>query len=270
MYPQYAPPPYDDEPQYPEPAYVEAPPPAVVPWPMTATAQPAMAEPPPTSEPAARPRAPDQPTAGEYYIEPETFESDPEFDEYQSGEGEFAGGFGEYEQDGRRYDTGGRACPPYLPGEVAQSKTEAGHLPSDFIQHPRGTLIADFGVDWRHTKPGLARNGALRSWLTSVIAAMRADSSFGITISGYSDCVGRENNNRFLRRGRALRVKQLLLRLAGADASFLRSRIPSADPAPPDDYVADNGTIEGRAQNRGALIRHITLMPPMIVTGRVH
>jgi len=88
-----------------------------------------------------------------------------------------------------------------------------------------------------------------------VIARMRTDPRVGLSIIGFSDCVGRENNNMFLRRGRALRVKQLLLQLASpADRSFLNSRISSADAASPGEFIADNGTIAGRARNRGVLV----------------
>jgi outer membrane protein OmpA-like peptidoglycan-associated protein len=267
----YAQPPYYGEPlpepPYTEPPYVEPPyvGPAGVPPPIAppAMAEPAMPPPamapspmmePPVMPPIVEPSgtapspAPGQPAAGDLYIEPETFEFDPELDEYQGEWGELEGEFDQYEAAQRA-----SPCPPYQPGEVEKSKTPQGHLPSDFIQDSRGTLIADFGVDWRHTKPGLARDAALRSWLNQLIQQMRTNPNLGITIFGFSDCVGRENNNRFLRRGRALRVKQLLLQLAGADRSLLEDRI-FADAAAPGEFVADNGTIEGRAQNRGALI----------------
>jgi outer membrane protein OmpA-like peptidoglycan-associated protein len=251
------PPPYMEPP--PPPPVIVAPPP-MMPPPM---AQPMAAEPPPPApEPAApapsptqgQPPAQDHPaTTREFFIEPEAFEFTPEFGEYESGWGEMEGGFGEYEyEQPQRY---AKPCPLYESGEVAKSKTEAGHLPSDVIEIPmRGTMIADFGVDWRHTKPSLERDPTLKAWLTSLIAALRKAPNYGIIISGFSDCVGNENNNAFLRSGRAQRVAQLLLRLAGPYASFLSSRIAFVGPAQPDDYVADNGTVQGRAQNRGALI----------------
>ena len=247
-----------DEPQYPEPAYAEPPPPPppviVPPPPMV---QPAMAEPPSpppsTAEPTATP--PDQPAPGELYIEPEAFEFDPEFDEYQGEQEAFAGGFGEYEYGSYQPQQLTGPCPPYAPGEVAKSKTEAGHLPSDVFAEPDRVLIADFGVDWRHTKPSLARDATLKAWLAGVIARMRASSKLGLSIFGFSDCVGRENNNTFLRRGRAQRVQQLLLQLASpADRRFLNSKISFADAASPGEFIADNGTIAGRAQNRGVLV----------------
>ena len=171
-----------DEPQYPEPAYAEPPPPPppviVPPPPMV---QPAMAEPPSpppsTAEPTATP--PDQPAPGELYIEPEAFEFDPEFDEYQGEQEAFAGGFGEHEYGSYQPQQLTGPCPPYAPGEVAKSKTEAGHLPSDVFAQPDRVLIADFGVDWRHTKPSLARDATLKAWLAGVIARMRASSKLG-------------------------------------------------------------------------------------------
>ena len=121
-------------------------------------------------------------------------------------------------------------------------------------------MIADFGVDWRHTKPGLATDAALRSALNQLIQNMRTHPNLGITIFGFSDCVGREHNNTFLRRGRALRVRQLLLQLAGADRGLLEQRIALADAAAPGDFVASNGTVQGRAQNRGALIEQTEII----------
>ena len=82
---------------------------------------------------------------------------------------------------------------------------------------------------------------------------MRADPSARLNLFGFSDCVGRENNNSFLRRGRAERVKELLLRLAGPDRAFLSSRLDT-QAAAMDEFIADNGTVAGRAMNRGVLI----------------
>ena len=50
---------------------------------------------------------------------------------------EFEAEFGEYE-DGQPQPSAATACPPYQRGEVEKSWTQQGHLPSDVIQHPRG------------------------------------------------------------------------------------------------------------------------------------
>ena len=188
------------------------------------------------------------------HIQPEAFAFEAEFDEYEGGPQARAT----------------PACPPYQRGEVEKSKTAQGQLPADVIQHAEGQLIADFGVDWRHTKPGLARDPALRAWLNTMIDVVRANPDTKIWIKGYSDCVGRENNNQFLRRGRALRVRQLLRQLAGPQWSLLQPKIVFTGAAPAGEYVADNGTVEGRAQNRGVLIKHerIVNMEPVPVTVR--
>jgi outer membrane protein OmpA-like peptidoglycan-associated protein len=240
-----------DEPQYPEPAYVEPPPPPPVVAPMVQMAPPAMSEPPapPPAEPPASPPT-GQSVAGEFYIEPEAFEFEPEYG-YEAEQDEFAGGEGEYEEDWPQKLTG--PCPAYDPGEVAKSRTDAGLLPADVFPQASQALIADFGVDWRHTKPGLAHDATLKAWLANAIAEMHADPSLGLSIIGFSDCVGRENNNSFLRRGRAERVKELLLRLAGPERAFLSSRL-DAGAAPVDQFIANNGTAAGRAKNRGVLI----------------
>ena len=210
-------------------------------------------------------------------LRPEAFEFDPELDEFERGWGEYEGGLDEYETPGPGIGPGSApgpaaACPPYQRGEVEKSKTQQGHLPSDFIQHPRGTLIADFAVDWRTPKSSLRRDSALRAWLATMVDVVRANPTTRIRISGYSDCVGRENNNNFLRRGRALRMKQLLQQLAGPQWSVLQPKIVFTGAAPAGDYVADNTSVEGRAKNRGVLIEHtrgpVQMEPEPIVVRR--
>ncbi|MEY9880947.1 hypothetical protein [Bradyrhizobium sp. USDA 329] len=242
-YPQ----PYD-EPQYPEPAYVEPPPPPPVVAPMVQMAPPPDAEP-PSPAPAEPPAPPPTGQSGEFFIEPEAFEFESEYG-YEGEQDEFED---EYEQGWYTPKRLTGPCPAYAPGEVAKSRTEAGHLPADVFPQPSQALVADFGVDWRHTKPSLAHDATLQAWLASAIAEMRANPAVGLSVVGFSDCVGRENNNSFLRRGRAERVKELLLRLAGPDRAFLSSRL-DAWAAPRDEFIADNGTVAGRAQNRGVLI----------------
>jgi len=114
-------------------------------------------------------------------------------------EGEsFESGFGEYESG--RPQPAAPPCPPYERGEVEKSRTQAGHLPSDVIQDDRGLLIADFGVDWRTRRASLRREAALKNWINTMIQIVRANPKTEIRISGYSDCVGTEKNNAFLRR----------------------------------------------------------------------
>jgi outer membrane protein OmpA-like peptidoglycan-associated protein len=157
------------------------------------------------------------------------------------------------------------SCPPYQRAEVERSKTGQGHLPSDVFQRPQGGLvIADFGVGWRTPKPSLSRDPTLTKWVRDIIQTARTEPSLSIRISGYSDCVGQERNNSFLRRGRAERVRQLLQRLAGSNWRHLKKAKITVVAAPTGDYLAANATPEGRATNRGVLIEHsITLdFPP--------
>jgi outer membrane protein OmpA-like peptidoglycan-associated protein len=196
-----------------------------------------------------------------FYIQPETFEFDPELNEYQSEWGELEGAFEQYEG---AQPTTTTACPPYQRGEVERSRTQQGHLPSDVIEYPReGLVIADFGVDWRMPKAALARDPTLRKWLNTMIQVVRVNPRTKIWITGYSDCVGKEKNNDFLRRGRAQHVAQLLQQLAGPHWRYLRDKITPA-PAPASSYLADNSTVQGRAQNRGVLIesKRIVSFPP--------
>ena len=178
-------------------------------------------------------------------------------------------GLNEYER-GQSHGFGRTVCPPYQTAEVERSRTEQGHLPVDVVEHPRGLLIADFGVDWRTPKPSLTREAALRDWLKLMIQIVRANASTSIRISGYSDCVGRENNNKFLRHGRAQRVRQLLQQLAGPQWGELSKKIAFVGAAPAGEYVADNATVEGRARNRGVLIEHwrIVNVEPKVVPCR--
>jgi outer membrane protein OmpA-like peptidoglycan-associated protein len=203
---------------------------------------------------------------GQINIQPEPFEFDMQLRGY---EGEsFESGFGEYESG--RPQPAAPPCPPYERGEVEKSRTQAGHLPSDVIQDDRGLLIADFGVDWRTPRASLRREAALKNWINTMIQIVRANPKTEIRISGYSDCVGTEKNNAFLRRGRAQRVAQLLQQLAGPQWRELRAKIKFIGAAPANDHVADNATSQGRAQNRGVLITHTRIidMRPTVITGK--
>ncbi|MGH9195207.1 MAG: hypothetical protein ACRD1T_05665, partial [Acidimicrobiia bacterium] len=135
-------------------------------------------------------------------------------------------------------------CPGYAKGEIEKSKTQPGHLPFDVIQHPRGLLIADFGVDWRHIKEFTKKEKLLRDWLSEAKSDLY---SIFLRIYGYSDCVGNEKNNTYLRSERAKRVHALL-------DKDLQSRVDFVGPARAGEYVTDNNTIEGRAKNRGVII----------------
>lgn len=163
------------------------------------------------------------------------------------------------------------ACAPYAAGEVAKSRTAAGHLGPDVVEHGRGLVIRDFGVDWRHVKPKVANEPALRSWLQEIVPVIQSNPGTTIRILGFSDCVGPERGNRGLRRGRAVRVRQLLQRLSGSRWSILKPRIVFVDAAPADDYLDVNSTVEGRAVNRGVLIeitRSISFEPDGPITPR--
>ncbi len=145
-------------------------------------------------------------------------------------------------------------CAAYARGEIEKSRTPQGHLTPDVVQHARGLLIRDFGVDWRHVKPGVSAEPALRQWLTTIVQVVRANPSTTIRIVGFSDCVGQERNNALLRSGRASRVQALLQQLLGSDWRTLQPRIAFVGAAPAGEYLESNSTVEGRAANRGVLI----------------
>jgi hypothetical protein len=147
------------------------------------------------------------------------------------------------------------SCFPYAPQEITISRTAAGHLTPDVILVQPGTalpnvvvscgylIIRDFGVDWRHIKLAAKNEQLFKDWLNR----FETDKSLYFRIVGYSDCVGVEQNNFFLRRGRARNVFKLL----GTSA---RSRVMAVIAAPPQTYLTDNSTIAARANNRAVVI----------------
>jgi outer membrane protein OmpA-like peptidoglycan-associated protein len=150
----------------------------------------------------------------------------------------------------------GGACGAYEKTEVQRSRAAAGLLPADVIEHPRGLLIADFGVDWRTPRATLRGDAVLQRWLETMVKVVEANPKTSIRIVGYSDCVGSEKNNLHLRKGRAERVARLLAEMLGRNpaARALKSRLGTAVPAPGGEYVAPNDSVEGRARNRGVLV----------------
>jgi hypothetical protein len=147
---------------------------------------------------------------------------------------------------------------PYQPHEIAISRTEAGHLAQDVIIKPnpvmipdpaigdpicRYLVIRDFGVDWRHVKSSTKGDPILLGQLN----LFETDKSLKFQIVGYSDCVGNERNNLFLRTGRARNVFHLL----GHSA---RTRVFRVKAAPAHEYLTDNSTVPARAENRSAVI----------------
>jgi outer membrane protein OmpA-like peptidoglycan-associated protein len=136
------------------------------------------------------------------------------------------------------------ACPDYVPGEVEKSRSQQGHLLADVIPHPRGLLIADFGVASPNIKDSTKKEKRLQVWLDAAKSDLY---SIILRIYGYSDCVDATKNNPALRLARAQRVYALL-------DKDLQSRVAFVGPARPGEYVADNKTKEGRAKNRGVII----------------
>ena len=93
----------------------------------------------------------------------------------------------------------------------------------------------------------------LRGWLKENVDKARTNSSTRILITGYSDCVGPENNNGACVAAAPMRMARLLQQLAGPGARYLSGSVKTAA-APPGSYLADNSTVQGRAQNRGVRI----------------
>jgi len=137
----------------------------------------------------------------------------------------------------------------YQPNEIATSRTEAGHLAQDVAMVPPGAAICqyliiwDFGVDWRHLKT----SAKLDPVLVLQLHRFETDTSLQFQIVGFSDCVGAERNNLFLRTGRARNVFHLL----GPSA---RSRVFAVKASPAHEYLKDNTTVGNRAANRAVVI----------------
>lgn len=152
-------------------------------------------------------------------------------------------------------------CYPYSNPEIAVSWTEAGHLTPDVVLVTstlgpgmlnttvscKYLIIRDFGVDWRHLKDSTINEQFFKDWITR----FETDNSLLLRITGYSDCVGVERNNSFLRKGRALNVFNLL----GPRA---RTRVMAVNESPPGIYLTDNSTVAARAKSRAVVIQVLT------------
>jgi hypothetical protein len=140
------------------------------------------------------------------------------------------------------------------------------------FDHPRGTVVGDFGVNWRTPRDSLAKDPALAARLRQWLEIARSDPTMRMRVLGFSDCVGDERDNLFLRKGRATRLAALLERIAGKAAfDALRPRIVAVEAAPIGDFLESNDTVEGRAVNRGVLFefkREIKGDPMTIVACR--
>jgi len=136
-------------------------------------------------------------------------------------------------------------CPgKYEPDEQQQSYSQKGVLPDDvFITGTNDLVIADFGVGDRHSKSSVKSNYTLKSWLKK----FELEEFDDLKITGYSDCVGLEKNNEYLRTTRA----KFIVDLFGPKA---RKKIKSNEGAPLGDYLELNDTKDGRAMNRSIVI----------------
>jgi len=141
-------------------------------------------------------------------------------------------------------------CAKYDTNEVSKSRTEDGLLNNDvfipgamsLVNKKDDIVIADFGVDRGSVKDSTKANPVLQQWIN----AFENNSEYWLEIEGYSDCVGAERYNSELRHRRAAKVFQLFRKA--------RSRVRFHKAAPENEYLRDNGDVEGRAVNRGVTI----------------
>jgi hypothetical protein len=179
------------------------------------------------------------------------------------------GGFAQEQEVGGGPGTARPACANYVPGEVQRSTSAAGVLRTNVFDHPRGTVVGDFGVNWRTPRESLAKDPALAVWLRRWLDTARSNPTMRMRVLGFSDCVGDERDNLFLRKGRATRLVALLERMAGKAAfDALRPRIVAVEAAPIGDFLEKNDSVEGRAVNRGVLVETQTTVKgdPMTIT----
>jgi len=145
----------------------------------------------------------------------------------------------------------------YEAGEAVASEADAPVLES--TQHPSGAVdlvLGGFGVD-------SSAAGKFASLVRTVVASHTdwqtvRGRRFTVEVAGFSDCVGSERSNERLRLERVTEISLALARnglQVTADLSH-----------PSDDYLAANGTREGRKKNRGVLIRFIPLVTPETFT----
>lgn len=146
-------------------------------------------------------------------------------------------------------DSAKDAC-KYEPGEVEKSRSPKGILDTDVaiasfynIDPPDATVVVDFEVGHSELRSGAA--GLLRSQWKDLGEAV-----FPQEILGYSDCVGPEKDNLQLRKDRAASVARIMSRSTWASEAAARAA-SGDDPA----YLAGNDSKEGRALNRGVVIR---------------
>ena len=116
-------------------------------------------------------------------------------------------------------------------------------LPVSLVR-PDTLHVADFGVDWRHVKPSIANHPLIRAWRTIIEGNPLAT----VQVTGFSDCVGTEQNTADLRTGRARRVAALL----GSDLEPGRFTVKAA---PRDSFFTNNLNRFSRAMNRSVTIR---------------
>src|SRR5688572_6710102 len=72
-----------------------------------------------------------------------------------------------------------KECLRYEKGEREKSHCQEGpcqqgHLVADVIRHPRGLLIADFGVGWSGIKAATKKEKLLQDWMTAAKSSLRS------------------------------------------------------------------------------------------------
>lgn len=137
-----------------------------------------------------------------------------------------------------------RACPGHERGEVARSKTAAGHLSPDVREEAAGALVvADFGVGEHRLKGSTVVERPFQRWRSR----FEANTAYRLKIFGFSDCVGSRELNVGLRYRRAQAVHDAML-------PSTQTRVVQKGPFDPQLFLVDNRTPETRAVNRGVLV----------------
>jgi outer membrane protein OmpA-like peptidoglycan-associated protein len=138
----------------------------------------------------------------------------------------------------------------YEAGEVEASQTSPGGAETDFavpMAHDTRLVLFDFGVKQTELKP--SHQQLLRELVDRAGLRKPQPGAVVRVVTGFTDALDREPVNLPLRAGRADAVGAFLLAL-GVPAQHVRLVEAAAEQS----FLADNGTREGRARNRAALV----------------
>jgi OOP family OmpA-OmpF porin len=133
------------------------------------------------------------------------------------------------------------------PGTPADTQVDAVGCRILF-QEQQTTLILE-GVNFRSGRASLTQSA--RAILLTVAQSLIGNPAIRVEVAGHTDITGSRDTNMRLSQSRADAVRNFLIR-NGVDAERLVARGYG-----PDEPVADNATVAGRAENRRVELRRL-------------